>query len=404
MLLPLPGEQRIAAASSSPAIAALGARIGGQLILHGATLQNANGIALALDRAEITGGLVADGFTADGQVRALVARIGGQLSLNGATLQNANGIALYLDFAEITGGLFANGFTADGEVRAFGAQIKHEFDLDTASLRNPTGKALSLELSSITMLGLTPSVTEGVVSLYRAQIGDLVTGELPPAPLVATGWEVSDIHGPLRENVEAAMRWLETNPESAKPSQKTSVQPWHALAAVYERNGDPASARKLRYAAAKKLTSQSSGLTKVAGWLYDGLVGHGYYPLRTLGWLAAMVLVGWLVVAVAQEDIVPANVKDAIAAMDDHAAATKTTALPFTARTPCESHPAYPCENSFTFAFNALAPASVSSTDTYWTVKHGAYWLTVMLALLKLFGWVLAALLIAGVTGLLRKT
>jgi hypothetical protein len=65
---------------------------------------------------------------------------------------------------------------------------------------------------------------------------------------------------------------------------------------------------------------------------------------------------------------------------------------------------AYPCENSFTFAFNALAPASVSSTDTYWTVKHGAYWLTVMLALLKLFGWVLAALLIAGVTGLLRKT
>jgi hypothetical protein len=46
----------------------------------------------------------------------------------------------------------------------------------------------------------------------------------------------------------------------------------------------------------------------------------------------------------------------------------------------------------------------VGSTGTYWTIKHGSYWLTVVLALLKILSWVLAALLIAGVTGLLRKT
>jgi hypothetical protein len=385
---------------------AIGARIGGQLSLKGAIFRNPDGIALTLDGAQITGDAFADdGFTAEGVVRAVGAKITGLLSLDGATLRNPDGVALGLDGAEITGGVFARGsFEADGEVRAPTARIEKVFNLEAASLRNPTGYALDVQSATIATLVLTPSVAEGVIHLHGTKIGDLITPEEPAVPLIATGWQVSDIHGPLRENVISAMRWLETDPTSADPRQKTSIQPWHAFAAVYERNGDPTGARKLRYAAAKKLTAQSSGLAKAAGWFYDGLVGHGYHPLRAFGWLAVVVFSGWLVVAAAQKDIVPANMKDAIAAVNDQQADKKTTTPPFTAGTPCESHPTYPCESSFTFAFNALAPTSVSSTDTYWTVRHGAYWLTVVLALLKLFGWALAALLLAGVTGLLRKT
>jgi hypothetical protein len=328
------------------------------------------------------------------------------MALRGATLRNENGEALTLDRAEINGGVVADkGFTADGEVRAVGARIGGVLTLSGATIRNASGNGINLESSSMARLILMPSFVDGRVWLYRTVIGDLITGHQPPGPLVATGWKVSDLHGPLREDVTPAMRWLETDPTSNDPTAKTSVQPWHALAAIYERSGDPAGARKLRYRAAKKMTSQSAGMTKIAGRFYDGLVGHGYYPMRALGWLAVVVLAGWLLVAVAEEDIVPTNMKDAIAAVNDQAVATKTSAPagPITARTPCDSHPAYPCADSFNFALNALAPASVSA-NTYWTARPGVIWLTVVLAVLKLFGWVLVALLLAGVTGLLRKT
>jgi hypothetical protein len=279
-------------------------------------------------------------------------------------------------------------------------------DLGEVTLRHADGDALNLELSSIARLVVESLVVEGGVRLYRTVIGDLITDSQPPAPLFATGWEVLDLHGPLREDVSAAMCWLDTNPATTDPKEKTSTQPWHALAAVYERNGDPGSARKLRYAAAKKLTSQSAGLTKIAGWLYDALVGHGYYPVRAFGWLVAVVLAGWLLVSAAGEDIVPTNMKDATTAVHDREVATKAAIQtdPVTARTPCELYPTYPCHDAFTFAVNAVAPASVSTSNTYWTVKPGATWLTTAIAALRLFGWVLAALLLAGVTGLLRKT
>jgi hypothetical protein len=251
-----------------------------------------------LDGAEINGGVFADeGFTADGGIRAVGARIGGQLRLRGATLRNKNGEALFLDGVQINRGMFADeGFTADGEVRAVGARIGGSLTLRGATIRNTSGNGINLESSSIVRLILMPSVVDGRVWLYRTVIGDLITGHQPPGPLVATGWEVSDLHGPLREDVTAAMRWLETDPTCNDPTAKTSIQPWHALAAIYERNGDPAGARKLRYRAAKKVTSQSAGMAKIAGWFYDGLVGHGYYPKRAFGWLAVVVLAGRLLV------------------------------------------------------------------------------------------------------------
>jgi hypothetical protein len=399
------GHVIVAPGSVVGTVNALGARINGQLSLADATIRNPNGgYALVLDSANITAGVCAEKLTADGGVRALGAQINGQLHLDEATLQSATGNALMLDSANITGEVFANKLTANGQVSATNAHVEKNFELSDATLRNPTGHSLTFAGASIDRLILEPSVNEGSVRLYRAKIGDLITADLPPSPLIASGWEVSDIHGPLRGNVNLAMNWLDTNSTIGTPDQMRTVQPWHAIAAAYERNGDPASARKLRYAAAKKVTAQSSGFTKIAGWVYDALVGHGYHPLRALWWLGAIVLVGWLVVALSQEDIVPANMKDAVAAANTQPAATGIAASPFTARTPCSSHPTYPCEESFTFAFNALAPASVGSPDAYWTVKHDAYWLTVVLEVLRIFGWVLAALLIAGATGLLRKT
>ena len=308
------------------AVNALGANIGGQLALRGAKLRKPDGQALSLDGAEITGNVVAAGLEADGEVCASAVQIRGQLDLSrarlrasslpyrgaltlegaeitggvfaqgleadgavrapradirgpiflsGAKLRNADGEVLTLDGAEITGGVFAGGLEADGEVRATEARFGGQLDLSGAKLRNPYGdrlfldSALNLESASIKRLILGPAdiadprgpvdIT-GKVRLSRAAISDLVTDANPPSPLVATGWEVTDIHGPLRSDWAAARRWLETTTE-------TSVQPWHALAAVYERNGEPADARRLRFAAANKVTSQSPLPTVTAGLL-----------------------------------------------------------------------------------------------------------------------------------------
>jgi hypothetical protein len=179
------------------------------------------------------------------------------------------------------------------------------------------------------------------------------------------------------------------------------------LTMPYQRNGNPAAAQRLRSSAANRITRQSRWPTKIIRRLYWALVGNGYYPLRTILWLPIVVTIAWVIVALNREDIVPAHATEAVTAVKDHAAHTGTTAdrwPPFTAETPCEVHPGYPCMNSFTFAVNSVLPPA-GSTNGDWVVAPGAaLFLILGLPALKLFSWAPAALLLAGVTGLLRTT
>jgi len=70
---------------------------------------------------------------------------------------------------------------------------------------------------------------------------------------------------------------------------------------------------------------------------------------------------------------------------------------------PCATHSDYPCFNPLTFTVNSLVSVTgTASAD--WVIRPDAHWLTIMLTFLKLNAWALAALLLAGITGLLRKT
>jgi hypothetical protein len=186
------------------------------------------------------------------------------------------------------------------------------------------------------------------------------------------------------------------------------AQPWYALADVYERNGNPAAARRLRCSAANRITRQSPLPTKIIRRVYWASVGNGYYPLLAILWLPVVVAIAWGIVSHNREDIVPAHATEAVTAVKDHAAHTGTTAdrwLPVTAETPCEVlHPGYPCMSSFTFAVNSVLPPA-GSTNGNWVVAPNAKLVLVLgLPALTLLSWALAALLLAGVTGLLRET
>jgi hypothetical protein len=74
---------------------------------------------------------------------------------------------------------------------------------------------------------------------------------------------------------------------------------------------------------------------------------------------------------------------------------------PITAGTPCREHPEYPCLQPLTFAINAVLPPA-AGTNANWTVAPTAsLWLVIGLTAIKLGLWALAALFLAGVTGLL---
>jgi uncharacterized protein YjbI with pentapeptide repeats len=381
-----------------------GARIGGQLDLSGATFTNPDGVALNLDHASIAGSFEGVGFVATGRALAVWAHIGAQLDLGGATFTNPDGVALNLDHTSIAGSLLVDeGFDATGEVRANGATIGGQLDLVGATFTNPGRTALSLAVTTVAVLLLTPERVEGTINLTGATIADLVTprNRHPDVRLIATGWQIGDVHGRIRHDHAAAAKWLQNTPRD-----RFTAQPWLALAAVYDRNGQPADARRLRFAAANQTTQFAPWYSKPFRWIYLAFAGHGYYPLFAVVWLVAALLVGLVVVATSREYVVPTNPAGAAEAAAAYATTSGTIGpVRVTADVPCERYPSYPCFDSWTYTLAGVVPAATGVTRPDWTISPAApRYLTTALPLLRILAWICTAILLAGVTGLLRKT
>jgi len=392
-------------------VRASGAHITGQLDLQGATLTNPDGDALILDGARIDGDAFLEHLTAYGGVRAPSAHITGQLNLQGATLTNPNGNALTLDGARIDGDAFLDQLTASGAVQASGAHITGQLNLRGATLTNPNGDAFTLERSQVRLLIFDDVlVVKGTLNLARAQIGDLVTGDRPPSPFVAPGWRVEDLHGGLRTDRKAAARWLASAPRFV-------AQPWHELAQVYDRNGQPADARFLRLSAAQKTTTHAPSWSKPPRWAYGLLVGYGYLPLLAGAWLLAALLCACLITSTQTSSFLPGNPAALQSALAASSAASNTNqpgraaSLPgtpaassVTGATPCSQlRGNYPCLRPLLYSLDVVLPPAVSTgQSTAWRPTKD--WIAYTLTGLKTFGWLLTALLIAGVTGLLRKS
>jgi hypothetical protein len=386
-----------------------GAAIGGHLNLRHTTLIKNGKTALSLDGADIKRGARLDPVTTTGQVRAVGATIGGQLNLSGATLTNEGGPALVLDNADIKADAFLKSVTVTGELSALDATIGAGLDLSGATLTNEGGIALGLDGAHIKReLVLTPAAVDGRIALDGAQITVLTT---PPdntsqmkiligSELSASGWRLADIRGRIRHHREDAAAWL-----SRDNAKEFVAQPWHELANVYERNGQPADARWMRRKAAQGVTRTSPWWLKPIRWLYGGLTGHGYSPLRAAGWLILAIVVSGIIVAANAAAFTPAATN----------AASKTLppagqpARPINGATPCAQLPdRSSCLDPVLYAFDNALPGMLATGQAAQWTANGARgwnaWIPYALGGLKIASWILAVLLAAGVTGLLRKT
>lgn len=331
----------------------------------------------------MTGGLFAAGLQATGQVRALRARIERHLGLQDAVLRNEGGNALSLDGVHVAGGLFAAGLEATGEVGAVGARVEGQLDLPGAVLTNNGGDALNLQGAHVSHL-FSPALGTGWVGaldLTSATIEVMDVGPDPsmaPAALTSAGWELGEVHGFLRDDSKAFAAWLDTAPQFA-------AQPWAAVAAFYDRAGQPGHARKLRVEMEKRATAS---LSPVVRWLrhvfYGGTVGYGYHPFRALWWLLGLGLVAATIAW---------YVPEAFTRLD----AAAGTEVPQTAS--AETQQGRP--HAGIVALETVLPAAATVTVNPWQPTEP--WVQAVLTAFKTSSWLLAALFLAGVTGLLRR-
>ena len=388
-------------------VRAVGANISGRLGLKNARLTNEGGNALRLDGIQLDGNASLDDMTATGQVGAFGAHITGQLGIERARLTNEGGIALHLDGIQVERGVSLRGLTATGEVRAVGAHIASQLILKQATLANTDRAALTLDGARVDELWLRDIATvSGLVNLTTAQVGDLIVDRAEPegglpSPLLAAGWQIRDLHGIIRTDRRVAARWLDTRPED----KGFVAQPWHALAAVYDRNGQPADGRWLRWVAARRITKNSSCWTRPGRWVYGALVGHGYYPLVAAFWLCVALVAAAVLTGLNRDAFTPTDVAVAAKAVEANAPAG-TDPDPVTGLTDCDAlTPGYPCFDPSLYALNTVVPPAAATQTNFWApTDPDKEWLPWALTGLKAAGWLLAVLLLAGVTGLLRKT
>lgn len=119
-----------------------GAKVGGQVIMDRAQIDDPGGTALLASNLEVGQDLHMRDLRSRGCVKLLKAKIGGDLSLTGAVAVNPGRRAVNIGMAQIGQNLLCGGgFQARGEVNLFLTHVDGRVEFDGARLFNPGGVA-----------------------------------------------------------------------------------------------------------------------------------------------------------------------------------------------------------------------------------------------------------------------
>ncbi len=371
----------------------LGAQIGSNLDCSGGTFKNPGEKALSADRAHVEGGIfLCDGFSTEGEVRLLGAQVGGDLICSGGAFKNPGKDALGADGTDVKGSVFLNeGFNAEGEVRLLGAQIGGSLDCCDGQLSEVIAESAAI---SGTLFWRSVEATEGTwLNLTNASAGSLIDDEKSwPArgKLFLDGFVYGHISAHSPRDTKTRLRWLERQ-------EPFTPKPYRQLAKVLREAGDDSGARKVLFEMERRRrqVEDRSWYARLGGWVLRLTIGYGIYPLRALGWLVLLTVVGWglfrhgyFAGAMAPTD------KEAYHCFRDHGQ------LPHHYQRLTAS--IYSLENSLPFV-------NLGQKD-HWTPDpnpQGSRWAPGFLRWFRwgqvLVGWLLATLFVAGVTGVVRK-
>jgi hypothetical protein len=438
----LDGQFRVTAHSELGAVQLRRAHIIGQLRLSGAALTNAVGPALHGEWAQVDGGLLLDerfqatGYGSLGVVALRAARIGGQLILSGAELINEAGPALNGDGLQVNGGLFLDeGFRATGHgelgaVRLPGAHVTGQLSLRDAELTNETGSALigdRIQVDSdlflteefraighgehgtvrlpgahiagqLTLRGARLSNRNGLVlNLRNAEANTIF---LPPEVVCSqrvTGRLACDAAA-CRINLSGFVyiflvdsdwgQWLHL---IARHTDQYEPQPYQQLAAVQKAAGHDVDARTILIAQQQdfRKRGQIGGLPKALHYLW-GLFGYGYRINRIAAALLAVLATAGTLGVIAGH----------IPTSPGHYVAMHTSQA---------SSPSTPCSLVEQIGTGIdrglpLPTTGIRSRCDFDTTSRRGQVTTAVSWVLQATAWLLATVVVAGYSGLIRKT
>jgi hypothetical protein len=352
-----------------------GAYISGQLNCGGAALTNEAGRALHADGLTVDGDLFLRTAKITGEVRLPGAHIGGQLNCDGATLTNEAGPALHADVLTVDGDLFLRTAKITGEVRLPGAHISGQLNCDGATLTNPSGLAVDLERATVDAVYMRPTTLRGGIDLTHARVGGWYDAkDTWPAQLRLEGFTYDAIDAP-NVSAQSRLHWLERHGGGYTP------QPYEHLAAVYRRAGHDEWARTVSIA--KQQARRASRRKWWVRWpsrawsfLLHWTIGYGYRPTLVLPYLVGLFAVGSLVLNHAEH------------AHPSRFTPTKT------------GGPGQAGFNAARYTLDLLLPvANLKQRDAFIPHGYATWWVFG----LTLGGWLLALVLVAGLTGVFKR-
>lgn len=313
-------------AVAGPWIDLRGSHITGGLFLNGSQLKTGrpSGAALNCSAATVGGDAFLRGeFNAEGEVNFVGAMIGGQFACSGGTFKNPDGRAVSCDAAMIKGDVFLrDAFNAEGEVNFVRATIGGNMQCRQGSFAAPAEQFFAaLNLSGAKVAG-TLYLTRlqkisGRLDLRDAEAGHFADdGSAWPAPgqLWLDGFQYASFaddwaYGvpghvkPTPTDFKSRKAWLELQPardlkETLKP------QPWTQCAKVMLSMGHSRDARLILHWRDRLWlkTKQSGRATKLFHWLFLGpFAGYGYKSYYAANWALVFLALGLAIFAGAYE-------------------------------------------------------------------------------------------------------
>ena len=291
----------------------------------------------------------------------------------------------------------SNGFVAKGEVRLLGADIGQNLECHGARFENPGSYALSAEnmqVGGALMWRQLAELPKGRVNFGHGKVEQLVDdkGSWPaPGNLLLDGLVYGSIAGGAPKTASERLEWLELQPQEPVIRR----QPYEQLVRVLRKMGYEKDAREI--AIAKQEAIRKSDET---GWLRSLWMGflritirYGHKPWRALIFMAFFLVLGSIVFSVAHEGhiMVPSKVQ-----VLDPTPYIKCT----------KSSKSYPCLQPIIYSFDAFLPIIDLHQEKYWLpdVRKKYGWLYRAYLWLHIsFGWILTTVLVAGLTGLVKK-
>lgn len=354
-----------------------GAEIAGNLNCEGANIGiDDRGQSIRAHRISVRGDLVIKGTKTKGSVSFTGANISGVLDCDRADINTTQGeVALKADRLS-AGNLFLRHTQVHGTARLVGANIAGDLSCDHASFLDADEYSLyarNLTVGGTFFFRRMSKKPSGIVQLLHARVGQL-TDDIESWPdagkLVLDGFVYESFGPHSPQSAAQRLRWI-----GLQRRDQFSPHPFEQLAKVFRSTGREAEARTVLIAKqeARRKQSELNRRTKAWLWFLGKSIRYGYEPWRVIGFMISMILIGWGVFSFAE---------------------MKPTAN------------ITPQFNAFIYSLEVFVPVVDLHQERYYlpcgTSQYGS-WFRTYFWLHIILGWVSTTLLVAALTGLIRR-